>query len=76
MTAYQEISDLIDDLRRENLVSLSEPLAQAHEGIFNGTELHMKWRFHVIAVLGDPRLTAATRARAEALNRKLDTELR
>ena len=76
MTAYQEISDLADDLHRENLVSLAELLAQAHEGVFNGTELHMKWRFDVAAVLADPRMTASTRAKAEALHQKLETELR
>jgi hypothetical protein len=75
MTALNEISDLVDALTREDLSSLGEPLAQAHRDIFNGTELHMRWRFHVAAVLADPRLSLPTRAKAEALHRQLDIEL-
>jgi len=76
MTMLNQILDLADDLIREDLGGLGEPLARAHEDVIGEAETQMKWRFYIAAVLVDPRPSAATRAKAEALHLQLDAELR
>ena len=76
MTTLSEVLNLADDLIGEELGSLGEPLARAHEDVIGSAEMRTKWRFYIAAVLADPRPSAATRAKAMALHRELDAELR
>lgn len=74
MIKYADIAGVARLLRRDGLGQLADELCAAHEGIFNGLELAMAWRFHLARVLA-AELHADTRARAQALWEDLDETL-
>ncbi len=53
---------------------MRQALLEAHQGIFNGTELFMAWRFHVVKALEYP-LSNRTRAKAQEVWETLDKAL-
>ena len=75
MTPFERVADLAADMESESLPGLGQELRTSHEGIFNGTELYMAWRFHVAKALDEPRLSDRTRAKALALWQMLDGDL-
>jgi hypothetical protein len=74
MTPYEQIADLAADVQREGHADMGQALLEASQGIFNGTELFMAWRFHVAKVL-EHRLSNRTRAKAQEVWQMLDKAL-
>jgi len=74
MTPYEQIADLAADVQSEGYAAVGQALMEAHNGIFNGTELFMAWRFQVARALEHP-LSGRTRAKAQKVWRMLDSEL-
>jgi len=74
-----ELADLVvavaDDLKSDGLDAWSERLLTASNGVFNNTELVMKWRFHTEHILRLKSLSERTREHANALFEMLDRVL-
>jgi hypothetical protein len=75
MKPYEQVAELAADLQADGLPTLANDLRTAHEGIFNGTELYMVWRFHVAKAVQERRISERTRTKAQVLWQMLDEEL-
>jgi hypothetical protein len=76
MQPFDDVQELAAALRREGMELHARDLEHAHDGIFNGTELWVTWRYYVERALHLPELTSETRAQARALFDQLDAGLR
>lgn len=74
MVAVSDIAQVARTLRDEGLVHVADELAAAHLGIFNGTELAMKWRFLLAQAL-EAELSSDAREQAQSLWNELDRAL-
>lgn len=76
MIPYERVKIVADALKADGLDDWAEGLLKAHVGIFNGTELYMKWRWHIGHILRLQTISADTRKKAEQLYSILDDGLR
>jgi hypothetical protein len=75
MVTTERLSEIAARLRDEGAVEVSDHLQNAHDGVFSGTELAMKWRFHLAEALKLEGLSAATRQEAQRAWCKLEAAL-
>jgi hypothetical protein len=74
-TAYQEIESVARALKQDGLDDWADRLLRAHTGIFNATELYMKWRWHLEHILRLRSISDTTRAEAERVRLLIDKQL-
>lgn len=74
MMSVERMIELATRLREEGAASSADELATAHEGIFSGTELFMKWRF-VVAKVSKVTLSDATSREVDQVLAELNAAL-
>ena len=72
---YQEIEVVAAALKRDGLEYDAERLLRAHQGIFNGTELFMAWRWNLDKILELPSISIDTREKAVRVRSFIDKAL-
>jgi len=75
MATVGRVVEIAARLREEGAIAIAEELATAHEGVFSGTELAMKWRFYVAQARKLETLSAPTRQQLEEVWRELQVAL-
>ncbi|WP_018062016.1 hypothetical protein [Caulobacter sp. UNC279MFTsu5.1] len=75
MVTAGRVIEIAARLREEGAAAVADQLATAHEGVFNGTELAMKWRFYVAQARKLNTLSAPTRQEVEQVWRELQVAL-
>ena len=75
MVASERIAEIAAHLRNEGIAAIADNLANAHKGVFGGTELAMKWRFHLANALNEERLSPETRREVEQVWQELEAAL-
>lgn len=61
---YAYIEEVASSLKNDGLPEIAEKLLHVHEGIFNGTEAFMAWRWNIEEILKNGRISGATRKSA------------
>jgi len=72
---YHELEKVGACLVRDGLQREAEGLLKAHEGIFNGTELYMTWRWKLSEILKHPSISLQTREEAIRVHAIIDKAL-
>jgi hypothetical protein len=75
MITVERISEIAACLRQEGATVAADDLTHAHDGVFSGTELAMRWRFHLAKALELSSLSAATRQQVKQVWNALDATL-